>query len=114
MSRHAEILRPKFELVLERLDQELTSTGLCTWKRPKGGYFVSVNVPAGTASEVVRLAKECGVELTPAGATYPYGKDPQDSNIRLAPSFPPMAELRPAMEIFCTCVKLAAIRQLLA
>ncbi len=114
MDRHAEILRPKFELVLERLDEELASTGLCTWKRPKGGYFVSVNVPAGTANEVVRLAKECGVELTPAGATYPYGKDPQDSNIRLAPSFPPMSELRPAMEIFCTCVKLAAIRQLLA
>lgn len=114
MNRHAEILRPKFELVLERLDEELASTGLCTWKRPKGGYFVSVNVPTGTASEVVRLAKECGVELTPAGATYPYGKDPLDSNIRLAPSFPPMSELRPAMEIFCTCVKLAAIRQLLA
>ena len=114
MDRHAQILRPKFELVLERLDEELAYTGLCTWKRPKGGYFVSVNVPNGTASEVVRLAKECGVELTPAGATYPYGKDPLDSNIRLAPSFPPMSELRPAMEIFCTCVKLAAIRQLLA
>lgn len=114
MKRHAEILRPKFELVMERLDVELGSTGLCTWKRPKGGYFVSINVPVGTASEVVRLSKACGVELTPAGATYPYGKDPHDSNIRLAPSFPPLSELRPAMEIFCTCVKLAAIRQLLA
>lgn len=114
MQRHAELLRPKFQLVLERLDEELGETGLCTWKRPKGGYFVSINVPSGTASEVVRLAKACGVELTPAGATYPYGQDPQDSNIRLAPSFPPMSELRPAMEIFCTCVKLAAIRQMLA
>ena len=114
MKRHADILRPKFELVLERLDLELGSTGLCTWQKPKGGYFVSINVPKGTASEVVRLSKACGVELTPAGATYPYGKDPNDSNIRLAPSFPPMSELRPAMEIFCTCVKLAAIRQMLA
>ena len=113
MRKHAYILQPKFDLVLERLDAELAPTGLCTWKKPKGGYFVSINVPHGTAKEVVRLAKDCGVELTPAGATYPYGKDPQDSNIRLAPSFPPLYELRPAMEIFCTCVKLAAIRQLL-
>jgi DNA-binding transcriptional MocR family regulator len=113
MQRHAAILRPKFELVLERLESELGGTGLCTWQRPRGGYFVSIFVPAGTASEVVRLAKACGVELTPAGATYPYGRDPHDSNIRLAPSFPPLSELRPAMEIFCTCVKLAAIRQML-
>ncbi len=113
MRQHAYILQPKFDLVLERLDSELAKTGLCTWKKPKGGYFVSINVPHGTAKAVVKLAKECGVELTPAGATYPYGKDPQDSNIRLAPSFPPLNELRPAMEIFCTCVKLAAIRQLI-
>ena len=113
MNKHAAILRPKFDLVLERLDEELRQTGLCTWKKPKGGYFVSINVPEGTAKTVIRLAKECGVELTPAGATYPYGQDPHDTNIRLAPSFPPLSELRPAMDIFCTCVKLAAIKQLL-
>ncbi|MDD2533648.1 MAG: aminotransferase class I/II-fold pyridoxal phosphate-dependent enzyme [Eubacteriales bacterium] len=113
MREHAYVLQPKFDLVLARLDSELSATGLCTWKKPKGGYFVSINVPNGTAKEVVRLAKACGVELTPAGATYPYGLDPQDSNIRLAPSFPPLSELRPAMEIFCTCVKLAAIRHLI-
>ncbi len=114
MNRHGDILRPKFERVLEMLETELGGTGLCSWQKPKGGYFISVFVPAGTATEVVRLAKACGVELTPAGNTYPYGKDPLDSNIRLAPSFPPLPELRPAMEIFCTCVKLAALRQHLA
>lgn len=114
MKQHADILRPKFERVLEMLDSELGHLDLCSWQKPKGGYFISVFVPAGTAAEVVRLAKACGVELTPAGATYPLGKDPRDSNIRLAPSFPPLPELRPAIEVFCTCIKLAALRQLLA
>jgi DNA-binding transcriptional MocR family regulator len=114
MKKHADILRPKFESVLEMLETELGDKGLCTWQKPRGGYFISVFVPEGTATEVVRLSKACGVELTPAGNTYPYGKDPMDSNIRLAPSFPPLPELRPAMEIFCTCVKLAALRKIKA
>lgn len=112
MARHAEIMRPKFELVQEILANELADTGVCRWKNPKGGYFVSINVLPGTAAEVVHMAKACGVELTPAGNPFPHGKDPEDSNIRLAPSFPPLSELRPALEVLCTCVKLAALRKL--
>ncbi|HAL73969.1 MAG TPA: aminotransferase [Clostridiales bacterium] len=112
MARHAEILRPKFALVHEVLTRELADTDICTWKNPKGGYFVSLSVLPGTASEVVHLAKACGVELTPAGNPYPHGKDPQNTNIRLAPSFPPLSELQPALEVLCTCIKIAALRKL--
>lgn len=112
MAKHAEILRPKFAMVEEILSFELAGTGICSWKKPKGGYFVSLSVLPGTAAEVVRLAKACGVELTPAGNPFPYGKDPDDTNIRLAPSFPPLSELKPALEVLCTCVKLAALRKL--
>lgn len=112
MARHAEILRPKFALVNDILSRELSDSGICTWKTPKGGYFVSLSVLPGTAAEVVRLAKACGVELTPAGNPFPHGKDPADTNIRLAPSFPPISELRPALEVLCTCIKLAALRKL--
>ncbi|HIR91805.1 MAG TPA: aminotransferase class I/II-fold pyridoxal phosphate-dependent enzyme [Candidatus Egerieimonas intestinavium] len=106
-------LRPKFDMVLSKLEEHLGGTGLMTWSSPKGGYFVSVDTIPGCAKETVRLAKEAGVTLTGAGATYPYGKDPQDSNIRIAPSFPVPEELAQAMDLFCLCVKLAGVRKLL-
>jgi len=106
-------LRPKFDIVLKKLEEHLDGTGLMTWSRPKGGYFVSVDTLPGCAGETVRLAREAGVTLTGAGATYPYGKDPKDSNIRIAPSFPVPEELEQAMDLFCLCVKLAGVRKLL-
>jgi DNA-binding transcriptional MocR family regulator len=108
MRDHAAILRPKFEMVQEVLEQELGGTGLATWSQPKGGYFVSLNTARPVADRVVGLAKEVGVSLTPAGSTYPYGHDPHNSNIRLSPSRPPVAEVRQAMEIVALCVKLAS------
>ena len=112
MRRHAEIIRPKFEAVLQHLDAGLK--GVATWTRPRGGYFLSVDVAPRTATEVVRLAGEAGVKLTPAGATFPLGRDPDDANIRLAPTYPSLAELHQAMPVFVTSAKLAAVRQLLA
>ena len=109
MQRHADIVRPKFEAVLEHLASGLD--GVATWTRPRGGYFVSVDVPSGTAANVVRLAGEAGVKLTPAGSTFPLGHDPDDSNIRLAPTYPSLAELNQAMPVFVTAIKLAAVRQ---
>lgn len=114
MKRHAEILRPKFEAVLSNLEKSLLGKGIASWTHPNGGYFVSVNVLSGCAGRVVSLCKEAGVVLTPAGATYPYGKDRNDSNIRLAPTFPPVSELETAMQLFCICVELAAVEKLLA
>jgi len=114
MRLHAEILRPKFETVLEILEQELSGTGLARWNRPRGGYFISVDVTEGTAKEVVRLCKETGVIFTPAGATYPGGVDPKDQNIRLAPTFPPLSELKTAIQVFCVCVRIAAAQKMLA
>jgi len=111
MKRHAEIMRPKFLCVLRWLDQEIAPLGIATWQRPKGGYFVSVNAAPGLAKRTLALCKEAGVVMTGAGATFPYGKDPQDSNIRIAPSLPPVAELEAAMDVFCTCLKLAALEQ---
>lgn len=111
MKRHAEILRPKFQCVLRWLDQEIAPLGIATWQRPKGGYFVSVNTAPGLAKRTLALCKEAGVVMTGAGATFPYGKDPKDSNIRIAPSLPPVAELEQAMDVFCTCLKLAALEQ---
>lgn len=108
----AECMRPKFETVLKYLDKELAGTGLAVWEEPKGGYFVSVDVYPGCAKEVVRLAKEAGVVLTGAGATYPYKKDPKDSNLRIAPTYPTVEELEQAMELFCVCVKKAALHKL--
>jgi DNA-binding transcriptional MocR family regulator len=113
MARHGEILRPKFDLVLDLLAQELADCGICHWKRPRGGYFISLFVMPGTAAETVRLAKACGVEVTPAGSTWPYGRDPEDSNIRLAPSFPTTDELRTAILVLTVCIRLAALRRLL-
>ena len=108
----AECMRPKFETVLKYLNKELAGTGLAVWEEPKGGYFVSVDVYPGCAKEVVRLAKEAGVGLTGAGATYPYKKDPKDSNLRIAPTYPTVEELEQAMELFCVCVKKAALHKL--
>jgi DNA-binding transcriptional MocR family regulator len=108
MQRHAAILRPKFERVLSVLEEELGGSGLATWTTPRGGYFVTMWVPKGTASRVVQLAKEAGVALTPAGATHPYGKDPDDRVLRLAPSFPTVEEIDQAMRVVAACVRLAA------
>lgn len=108
MKGHREILEPKFRKVCEILENEIGDLGLAKWNMPNGGYFINVDVMDGCAKRVVRLCKEAGVILTDAGATYPYGKDPKDSNIRVAPSFPPIEELEQAIHIFCVCVKLAA------
>lgn len=113
MQLHKNILAPKFEIVVKTLNDNLSDAGIASWTDPNGGYFVSVDVFEGTAKEVVRLCKEAGVVLTGAGATYPYGKDPADANIRIAPSFPPNDELEVAMQVFCICAKLAACAKLL-
>ena len=112
MEKHKNILAPKFETVVSKLNSELGDTGIAQWTNPNGGYFVSVNVYNGTAKRVVELCNEAGVTLTGAGATYPNGNDPDDSNIRIAPSFPGVDELSAAMDIFCVCAKLAALEKL--
>ena len=113
MKEHAKIMGPKFAVVAQYLDREIKPLGIANWNSPKGGYFVSFNAMPGTAKRALALCKEAGVEMTPAGATYPYGKDPLDSNIRIAPSLPPVEELEKAMDVFCTCIKLAALEKLL-
>ena len=113
MAKHAAIVRPKFELVCEKLEAGLAETGCGSWSNPRGGYFVSFDAPAGTAKRIVGLAKEAGVVMTGAGATYPYKNDPADSNIRIAPTLPPLEELEAAMDVFVCCVKLAAVEDLL-
>ena len=110
MVRHAGLLRPKFDCVRRRLEEGLGNLGMGRWTDPAGGYFVSFWTRPGLAKETVRLASGAGVRLTPAGAAFPYGEDPEDSHIRLAPSFPPVEEVDRAMEVFVTCVKLAAVR----
>ena len=112
MQRHAAILRPKFHAVLDALDREIAPLGIGEWKRPKGGYFVSYNAMSGTAKRALALCKEAGVTMTGAGATFPYGVDPEDSNIRIAPSLPPVEELQQAIAVLCVCVKLAALEKL--
>lgn len=114
MKKHAAILGPKFQTVLDALDKEIAPLNIATWQRPKGGYFVSVNAMPGIAKRTIALCKEAGVVMTGAGATFPYGKDPEDSNIRIAPSLPPIAELEAALEVICACLKLAALEKLLA
>ena len=113
MKRHAEIMAPKFRAVLNMLDKNIKPCGFANWNSPKGGYFVSLNTMNGTAKRALELCKEAGVVMTSAGATYPYGIDPNDSNIRIAPSLPPVAELEQAMEVFCVCLKLAALEKLM-
>ena len=113
MKKHAEIVRPKFDLVLDTFEKELKDTEIGTWTKPHGGYFVSFNSLNGCAKEIVAMCKEAGVTLTGAGATYPYKKDPDDSNIRIAPTFPPIGELAQALEVFVLCVKLVSVKKLL-
>ena len=112
MQEHAKILQPKFSAVLDALDQEIAPLEIAQWTKPMGGYFVSFNAMEGTAKRALALCKEAGVVMTGAGATFPYGKDPKDSNIRIAPSLPPVEELKQAMEIFCICVRMAALEKL--
>ena len=113
MKKHADILRPKFELVLATLDKELNGLGIGEWTKPHGGYFISFDSMEGCAKAIVAKAKEAGVVMTGAGATYPYGKDPKDSNIRIAPSYPSVEELGKAAEVFVLCVKLVSVEKLL-
>lgn len=112
MKRHAAILGPKFRAVLDILDREIAPLEIASWQRPKGGYFISFNAMPGTAKRTLALCKEAGVTMTGAGATFPYGKDPQDSNIRIAPSLPPVEELEQAMAVFSVCVRMAALEKL--
>ena len=111
MQKHAEILRPKFEMVQKHLESGLAGKAMGNWCKPEGGYFVSFDANPGLAKEIIRLSGEAGVKLTPAGATFPYGQDPEDANIRLAPTFPSVEDLDQAMQVFVTCVQLAAVRQ---
>lgn len=113
MKKHAEIIKPKFDMVGKVLSDDLSGLGIAYWTEPKGGYFVSVDVFPGTADKVVSLCSECGVKLTPAGATFPYGKDPENKNIRLAPTFPSVEEIEKAMAVFTACVRLAAIDKMI-
>lgn len=113
MKKHAEILKPRFAAVCDALDREIVSRGIGRYNRPKGGYFVSLYAMPQTAKRALQLVKEAGVTMTPAGATYPYGKDPFDSNIRIAPTLPPVEELSVAIEVFCLCLRIAALEQLL-
>lgn len=113
MRKHAQILRPKFELTLDILSKELDGTDTASWNKPLGGYFIGINVYPGTAKKVVSMCKELGVAFTPAGATFPYGNDPMDTNIRIAPSFPSISDIEKAVEVFAVCVKLAAVEKLL-
>ena len=118
MKKHAGVLGPKFRTVLDMLEKEIEPLGIAEWQKPKGGYFVSINCMPGTATETwrlcKRLCKEAGVVMTGAGATYPYGKDPADSNLRIAPSLPLPEVVAEAMEVFCVSLKLAALRKLIA
>jgi DNA-binding transcriptional MocR family regulator len=113
MKRHASVMGPKFRLVSDMLDKYVAPLGFINFVRPKGGYFISLYTMPGTAKRVWSLCKEAGVIMTNAGATYPYGVDPNDANIRIAPSLPPLEELEQAMQVFCTCLKLAALEKLL-
>ncbi|HIW60361.1 MAG TPA: aminotransferase class I/II-fold pyridoxal phosphate-dependent enzyme [Candidatus Anaerobutyricum avicola] len=113
MKKHAAIVRPKFEEVLGTLDRELSELEIAQWSHPMGGYFVSFDAMEGCAKKIVEKCKEAGLVLTGAGAAFPYGKDPKDSNIRIAPTMPPMEELKEAMKLFVTCVKLVTVEKLL-
>ncbi|MBO5859715.1 MAG: aminotransferase class I/II-fold pyridoxal phosphate-dependent enzyme, partial [Clostridia bacterium] len=113
MEKHAEIIKPKFDAVLSAFEEKLAGKGVASWTSPNGGYFISLDVYEGCAIRTVDLCKEAGVTLTGAGATFPYGKDPEDKNIRIAPTFPSRDELCKAVEILCICVEIAAIEKIL-
>ncbi|EZH66913.1 aminotransferase [Bacillaceae bacterium JMAK1] len=112
MKKHAAIIKPKFDLVYNTFREQLGNKGIASWSEPKGGYFISLDTPAGTATDIVQMAKEAGVTLTGAGATFPYGKDPEDKNIRIAPTFPTLDELEKALDVLCTCIELKSIEKL--
>lgn len=114
MKKHMAIIAPKFEIVCQTLEKEIAPLGIGSWTKPEGGYFVSFNALNGCAKRIVQLCSEAGVTLTGAGATFPYGVDPDDKNIRIAPTYPPVDELKKAMELFVICVKLASAEKLLA
>lgn len=113
MKKHAAVLGPKFRAVTDTLDAEIAPLGIAVWTHPRGGYFVSLDAMPGTAKRTLALCKEAGVTMTGAGATFPYGVDPDDSNIRIAPSLPPADELRKAVSVFCVCLRMAALEKLL-
>jgi len=113
MEKHARILRPKFDMVSKILNDNLSGLGIASWTSPRGGYFISLDVHEGCAKKVVAKAKEAGVTLTPAGATFPYGRDPKDRNIRIAPTYPPLEELKSALEVLCICVELTVLEKIL-
>lgn len=113
MEKHRTLIEPKFQAVLHALETELAETGIAQWSKPRGGYFISLNTRPDLARKIVQLAGEIGVKLTPAGATYPYGHDPKDENIRIAPTYPTTSSLKQAVEVLITCIKLASVRQLL-
>lgn len=114
MMKHKDILKPRFETVISKFEEQLACCDIASWTNPRGGYFVSITVYPGTAKAVVKMCKEAGLVLTPAGATFPGGFDPEDSNIRIAPSYPPVEELKMAMDVFCTCVRICAIQKILS
>jgi len=113
MVKHADIMRPKFEMVEEVLEKELGTLGIAKWTKPMGGYFISLEVPEGTAKKIVAMCKDAGLVLTPAGSTHPLKKDPKDNTIRIAPSFPTVDELKEAAQVLTLCVKLASAEKLL-
>lgn len=113
MKKHADVLRPKFDAVLEVLEAELGSLGIASWHKPNGGYFISLNVDTGSAKYAGQLCKEAGLTLTGVGATFPYKNDPEDRNIRIAPSYPSVEDLKASAELLCIAVKLAAVKELL-
>jgi Transcriptional regulators containing a DNA-binding HTH domain and an aminotransferase domain (MocR family) and their eukaryotic orthologs len=113
MKKHAALLRPKFSAVCDAFERELAETGVADWNRPRGGYFISLNISDGCAKKVYNLMNELGVKLTPAGATFPYGFDPHDRNLRIAPTYPNINELTTAVNALCVCVKIACIEKLL-
>jgi DNA-binding transcriptional MocR family regulator len=108
MKEHAKLLKPKFDITQKMLSKELEGTGLAIWSNPEGGYFISLDTVKPVAKRTVELCKEAGVAITPAGATFPFGKDPKDSNIRISPTRPPVAELEKAIEVLAVCIKLAS------
>ena len=112
MLRHQRVLAPKFALALDILDNRLSESGIASWTEPKGGYFISLDVLPGTAGRTVALAKDAGIAVTEAGASFPYRKDPDDKNIRIAPSFPTIADLTAAIDGLATCALLAATESL--
>jgi DNA-binding transcriptional MocR family regulator len=109
MAKHRDIIKPKFDLVLKKLEKHLAGKGIASWNSPRGGYFISLDTRPGLATTIIGMAAKAGVKLTPAGATFPYGRDPDNTNIRLAPTYPSLAELESAMDVFVTCVELASL-----